>query len=71
MSLTEVRSRVQHECESATGLGAGPSRICLRPVLVDAQDGPMTGNGCGPMPLAKPGLGGPFSLANDIGLLSS
>ena len=31
-----------------------PSRISRRPEVVDAQGGPMTGNGGGPMPLAKP-----------------
>lgn len=28
--------------------------MSLRPEVVDAQGGPMTGNGSGPMPLAKP-----------------
>ena len=33
-----------------------PSRMTLRPALVDPQGGPMTGNRGGPIPLAKPAV---------------
>jgi hypothetical protein len=43
--------------------------MSLRPAEVDPQGGPITGNGGGPMPLAKLVASGPMWLANDTSCL--